>query len=78
VLVVATLFMVLLGGHLAELMGAHFALGAAAVVGWKVLQWPIAVAFLVFAYALVYYFGPDLKEQHWYWITPGSVVGVTL
>jgi membrane protein len=25
---------------------------------------------------LIYYFGPDVKEQHWYWITPGSVVGV--
>jgi membrane protein len=78
VLVVAALFVFLLGGHLAELVGAHFGLSTVAVVAWRVLQWPIAVAFLIIAYALVYYFGPNLKEQHWYWITPGSVVGVTL
>lgn len=52
---------------------------------WAPLRWLlgrcwsglIAIAFLIVAYALVYYFGPDLKEQHWYWITPGSVIGVT-
>jgi len=27
---------------------------------------------------LIYYFGLDIKEQHWYWITPGSVFGVLL
>jgi uncharacterized BrkB/YihY/UPF0761 family membrane protein len=40
VLVVAALFVVLLGSHLAELIGAHFALGTVAVVTWKVLEWP--------------------------------------
>jgi uncharacterized BrkB/YihY/UPF0761 family membrane protein len=28
--------------------------------------------------ATIYYFAPDVKEQHWYWITPGSVIGVAL
>jgi len=27
---------------------------------------------------VIYYFGPDVAEQDWYWITPGSVVGVLL
>jgi len=27
---------------------------------------------------LIYYFGLDIKEQHWYWITPGWVFGVLL
>jgi membrane protein len=26
----------------------------------------------------IYYHGPDLEEQHWYWITPGSIIGVLL
>lgn len=30
------------------------------------------------AFAVIYYFAPDVEEQHWYWITPGSVVGVVL
>ena len=47
-------------------------------MAWKVLQWPAALFLLVFAFSLIYYFGSDVKEQHWYWITPGSVFGVAL
>jgi membrane protein len=42
------------------------------------LQWVFALGFVVLAFALIYYFAPDVKEQHWYWITPGSIVGVLL
>jgi hypothetical protein len=38
----------------------------------------LAFAFVVLAFALIYYYAPDVKERHWYWITPGSVVGVLL
>jgi membrane protein len=34
--------------------------------------------FVVFAFALILYFVHDVKEQHWYWITPALVVGVLL
>jgi membrane protein len=78
VLVVAALFIVLAGGNVAEIVGAKLNLTHVAVVAWKVVQWPIALGFLILAFALIYYFGPDLKEQHWYWITPGSLIGVAL
>jgi membrane protein len=42
------------------------------------VQWIAVLFFLSLAFSLIYYFGPDLKEQHWYWITPGSVLGVLL
>ena len=45
---------------------------------WTVAQIPIAVLFVLFTFAIIYYFAPDLREQKWYWITPGSVVGVML
>ena len=78
ILVIAALFIVVAGGNVAELVGTKLHLGVIAIVAWKVVQWPIAVAFIILAFALIYYFAPDLKEQHWYWITPGSVVGVVL
>lgn len=78
ILVVAALFIVLAGGNVAEMVGAKLNLAQIAVLAWKVVQWPIALGFLIFAFALIYYFGPDLKEQHWYWITPGSLLGVLL
>jgi membrane protein len=42
------------------------------------VQWPIVLAFVLLAFALIYYFAPDLKHQKWYWITPGSLAGVVL
>jgi membrane protein len=38
----------------------------------------LALTFVVLAFALIYYYAPDVKERHWYWITPGSVIGVLL
>jgi membrane protein len=48
------------------------------IVLWKALQWPTALLFVIFAYALIYNFGPDRKEEHWHWITPGSVFAAFL
>src|SRR5262249_6841244 len=41
-------------------------------------EWAVALFAISLAFALVYYFGPDVEEQHWYWITPGSMIGVLL
>jgi membrane protein len=30
------------------------------------------------SYSMIYYFGPDLKERKWYWVTLGAVAGVVL
>ncbi len=78
VLTVSALALVLVGGHLAEVVGSEIGLRYAIVLAWKILHWPLAVLFLVLAFSIIYYVAPDLKEQHWYWITPGSVVGVAL
>ncbi|HZQ23491.1 MAG TPA: YihY/virulence factor BrkB family protein [Terriglobales bacterium] len=78
VLVLAALAIVLLGGWLAPFLGAKFGMGPVFVVGWKILQYVAALCFIILSFALIYYFAPDVREQHWYWITPGSVVGVGL
>jgi membrane protein len=58
--------------------GALLHLGEVTVMAWRILQWPVALAFIVLSFSLIYYYAPDLKEQHWYWITPGSLFGVLL
>ena len=77
-LVIVALLIVLVGGHLAQLVGSELHTGWVFVLVWKILQWPAALAFISLAFALIYYFAPDVEEQHWYWITPGSVVGTVL
>lgn len=74
VLVVAALALVLAGGVSAQWLGV----GAAFVAAWRILQWVFALFFIMLAFSIIYYYGPDLAEQHWYWITPGSFVGVVL
>ena len=45
------------------------------VVLWKAFQWPTAVFFVLISNSLIFYFGPNLKERRWHWITPGSAFG---
>jgi membrane protein len=78
VLIIVALAAVLSGGYLADLIGNHYGLGKVVIVLWDVTQWIVALAFVILSFSLIYYFGPDLKEQHWYWITPGSLIGVLL
>jgi membrane protein len=77
-LTIAAMMIVLFGGKIAILAGNQFGLGDSVVIAWRVLQWPVAVFFMTVAFSLIYYYGPDVKEQHWYWITPGSLIGVVL
>ncbi|HEX6188996.1 MAG TPA: YihY/virulence factor BrkB family protein [Pyrinomonadaceae bacterium] len=78
VLIIAALALVIGGGRLADFLAAVFRFGSAFTWGWKILQWPVVLAFMLSAFALIYYFAPDLRDQEWKWITPGSVIGVAL
>lgn len=77
-LIILALVIVLSGGYLANRVGVYFGLHDVAVLTSRVVQWPVAIAFVTFSFSLIYYFAPDLEEQHWYWITPGSILGVLL
>jgi len=74
-LTIAALGIVFYGGDLAELVGGRVGLSRLAIVMWEVAAWPIALFFVLFSLALIYYLGPDI-DLRWRWFTPGSVVGV--
>ena len=76
-LTIVALMIVLYGGSIAQFVGTHTGLSDITVLAWRVVQWPLALFFVVLSFALMYYFGPD-TEQQWTWITPGSLVGVLL
>src|SRR5918998_405872 len=77
-LIVTALVLVLYGHDIADAVAGRLGLGSAFATAWKVIQWPLVLVFVLLAFALIYYFGPDSQNQHWKWITPGAVVGVTL
>ena len=45
---------------------------------WRIIQWLVTVILLLFSFALLYRFGPSLKDRRWQWSVPGAVVAVTL
>ncbi|MDQ5837332.1 MAG: YihY/virulence factor BrkB family protein [Acidobacteriota bacterium] len=77
-LIISSLVLVLYGHDLADTVAVKFGLGAAFALTWKIVQWPIVLAFVLLGFALIYYFAPDARDQDWKWITPGSVAGVAL
>src|SRR5256714_111019 len=77
-LIISSLVLVLYGHDLADTVAIKFGLGDEFALTWKVVQWPIVLVFVLLAFAIIYYFAPDAHDQDWKWITPGSVVGVTL
>jgi membrane protein len=78
ILVLAALVLVLISGRAVDWLGAALGLTPEIVGLWKALQWPAAVVFMIFSKALIYYFGPNLKNRRWHSITPGSLFGVLL
>lgn len=75
ILMVAALGLILYGPTLAD---AVFGKNPVVAWTWKIVQWPVAVLFVLATFALIYYFGPDVEHPKWHWITPGSAVGVLL
>ena len=42
----------------------------------KTAGWALAAGFLALAFAVVYYWAPDIRTRRWYWLTPGGAIGI--
>ena len=42
----------------------------------RTLGWLAATGFLSLVFAIIYYFGPNVKVSQWRWLTPGSAFGM--
>ena len=78
VLILSAITLTLFGGHIAEYIAASFSFGQVFTWGWKILQWPLVLLFVLAAFGLVYYLAPDVKKRSWHWISPGAAVAVAL
>ncbi len=77
-LIILALVSVLAGGFVANWIGSYYGMREVTIIAWKAGQILLATAFVTLSFSVIYYFGADVEEQHWYWITPGSVTGVLL
>jgi membrane protein len=77
-LILTAVTLVFAGGKIADLLAGSYGLSQVFTITWKIAQWPLVLFFVLLAFNLIYYFAPDLKDQDWKWVTPGSVIGVAL
>jgi membrane protein len=78
ILILWALCIVLVSGNFMEWIARQLQFASVMIVLWKALQWPTAVLFVIFSYALIYNFGPDRKDERLQWFTPGSVFAALL
>jgi membrane protein len=66
-----SMFLIAFGSQVAtRLSGEHL---PAIHVSLRVLQWVVIVALLMFSFALLYRFAPNLQNHKWRWSTPGAL-----
>jgi len=70
----------LLGGDflaaLAQRFIHEYLPGAAAAIASRVIGWLVATALLALAFAVTYYWAPNVKTRCWHWLTPGGSIGI--
>lgn len=78
ILILAALAIVLVGGTIGEALATRFGFGSLFTTVWTIVQWPIALVFVLTTFNLIYNFAPNIPSRSRRWITPGAFVGVAL
>jgi len=76
-LLLSALVLVVFGPQLATFVAGIVGFGQVFQTLWIIVQWPVLVCVVLFAFALIYYFAPDV-EQRFKWVSPGSIVAVIM
>jgi membrane protein len=74
VLLMVTVVTVLAGDAIIDFFGQQGFIMA----GWRFAQWPLSIVLLLIAFAITYYFAPDLLHRPQRPIVPGLILGATL
>jgi len=74
VLLVLSIVTAIYGGRLIE----EFSRTLVGTVLWNILRWLMVLAVILLAFAMTYYFAPNLTKRQWHWITPGAIAGIVL
>ncbi|MES2964277.1 MAG: YihY/virulence factor BrkB family protein [Bdellovibrionota bacterium] len=75
VLIVGAFAMIVFGDAIQVYVENALGIGGSLDIAFSVLRYALALVFMSLGFALLYYFGPDVK-QDFKFVTPGSVIGV--
>jgi membrane protein len=74
--VALVVFLLILGPYAER--GVENLLGIESTLAWAwwVIQWPLLIGGLLVAFGVLHYFGPDVEQRAWRFVTPGSAIAV--
>jgi len=78
VIAVAIVVAVVLSGGVARSIGATIGLSDVTVTVWNIVKWPVIVALVVVAIAVLYYATPNVKQPRFRWISLGAIVALVV
>jgi membrane protein len=78
ILIVTALVIILYGGTIGEAVAGRFGFGHVFTTLWKILQWPIALIFVLATFNLIYNFAPNIRRSQRRFFTLGALIGVAL
>ena len=69
---------VVLSGGVARAVGDAVGLSDVTVTVWSIVKWPVIVALVVVAIAILYYATPNVQQPKFRWISLGAVVALVV
>jgi membrane protein len=78
VFLVLSVFIVVLTGRLAEVVGQMLGIGSAAVTAWSIAKWPVLLLLVGLILAILYWATPNAKQGGFRWVSPGALLAVVL
>lgn len=78
VIAVVVVGAVVLSGDLAESIGGTIGLSSATVTVWNIAKWPVVLALVVVAIAILYHSTPNVRQPRFRWVSVGALVAVVV
>lgn len=69
----AAFIVIVFGGKIGDKIAGSMGWGHAFNVFWNIVRWPVILAFISLALAVLYWIGPNIKQK-FQWISPGAVL----
>jgi membrane protein len=77
VMILIGVLLLIFGPDIGRVVANFFGLSLVFELVWNIVRWPVALFFLMFTLALIYYFAPNIN-QPFRWITPGGFIAILL
>ncbi len=75
--VVAAFIVIVFGGKLGDAIARHIGAGHVFTLFWNIIRWPLILAFISLALAVLYWVGPNIKQK-FQWISLGAILATVV